>query len=436
MSVHDLIRWSLRQIRSRLLESILIMLGVALGVTVICSVVGLIVGYNQEMSKQLSGPQMRTFTMMPSQFGSESSERKPLARLGRTDDKTLALTYQDYEKLRDAKIEGLYAVWLNFWGTDVKPNPTQRPDPRESTHEEMSKWESENLIGYRLVTPEVFRMIGAKLVKGDLIRPDDVVQKRRITVIGEQMAEQYFGSADPIGKEIHLSAGSYTVVGVVHADVDKDHPVYYQGIGMAEDVNRIMFIPYFSMEQTLGMQGVGTISEINCMADEKVNLQTLHNRLRDYVQTQYGERAIINGMYTYITEGKRTMQSIEQVIGIFACAALLIAAINILNLMMARVLRRTKNIGISAAVGASRRDLFMLFMTEALLLGFTGSVLGVGLAYGAIKLLTSLIQLPMTITVMTWVIGICSALLISLVSGLYPASQAAKMCPAVGLKAD
>jgi putative ABC transport system permease protein len=414
------------------LESILIILGVALGVTVICSVVGLIAGYNQEMNQQMSGPQMRTFSLMSSQYSYEGTERKPLTRMGRSDEKPITLTYDDYVKLRDAKIEGLFAVWLSSWGSDFKPNRAEQPDPQKSSPEEMQKWESENMIGYRLVTPEVFQAVQVKLVKGDLIRADDVKQKRRIAVIGEQMAEQYFGSADPIGKEIHLTAGPYTVVGVVHADVDKDHPIYYQGIGMDGELNQIMYIPYFSMDQGRGE----TVSEINCMADDGVEPKIVHNRLKEFVQKQYGDRVAINGMYNFADEGKRTMRSIEQVIGIFACAALLIAAINILNLMMARVLRRTKHIGIAAAVGASRRDIFTLFMTEALLLGFTGSVLGIGMAYGATKLLESLIHLPMKITMVTWMIGIGSALFISLISGLYPASQAAKLRPAIGLKAD
>lgn len=388
------------------------------------------------MTQQMSGVQLRTFSLISAQYGFGGTERQPLARIGRTDEKPITLTYDDYVKLRDSKVEGLYAVWLSEWANDVKPNPTPQPDPEMGNEEKMKQWENENIISYRLVTPEVFRVIGVKLVKGDLLRSDDVDQKRHVAVIGETMAKRFFGDADPIGKKINLTTGQYTVVGVIHSDFNKERPVYYQGVGMDTEINQMMFIPYLSVDRPADTSDTRMISEIFCLADKEVTVKNFHTRLDEYVQSQYGNRVRIDGTFLYMNEGKRMVSSIEQVIGIFGCVALLIAAINILNLMMARVMRRAKHIGIAAAVGGSRQDIFQLFMAEALLLGLMGSVLGVGLAYGSTHLLVSLVHIPMRITVMTWVIGIGSALLVSLVSGLYPASQAAKMSPALALKGE
>lgn len=436
MNFQDLLRWSMRQIRTRLLESILITLGIALGVTVICSVVGLVAGYNQEMSRQMGGAQLRTFTVVPSQFNYNGSERTPLVRLGRSDEKAVTLTYKDYLTLRDAGIEGMQTVWLSRWGSDVKPNAGEQPDPQKASPEAMQKWNNENILSYRMVTPGVFKAFDLQLIKGDLIREEDIEQRRHVAVIGEKMAESMFGKTDPIGKVISLSMGQFTVAGVFRVEFDEDRPIYYHNLGMDRELNQIMFIPFFNMGSGSAGPGADLISEINCMAENGVDLKAFHGHLQQFLQKEYGEQISVIGTYSFVDEGKRTIRSIEQILGIFACAALLIAAINILNLMMARVLRRAKHIGISAAIGASRRDVFNSFITETLLLGLIGSVLGIGLSYGAAKLLGALIHMPMKVTAVTWVIGIGSALLISLISGLYPASQAARMSPAVGLKAD
>ena len=85
------------------------------------------------------------------------------------------------------------------------------------------------------------------------------------------------------------------------------------------------------------------------------------------------------------------------IIALFASIGLVIAVINILNLMLARVLRRVKSIGLSIALGSSKQGVFSQFLLEAVVLGFLGAGLGIGLSFGLMKLLTRLIYLEFTL---------------------------------------
>ena len=120
----------------------------------------------------------------------------------------------------------------------------------------------------------------------------------------------------------------------------------------------------------------------------------------------------------------------------------MIAALNITNLMLARVLGRTRTIGISSALGASSRIIFTLFLTESLVLGLLGGLLGIllarGIVYGLEVSLRSASQyaggMNLTLQPLHFAIGLLTALGISLLFGAYPAWMAARIRPSEALR--
>ena len=127
----------------------------------------------------------------------------------------------------------------------------------------------------------------------------------------------------------------------------------------------------------------------------------------------------------------------QVIAGLAASLGLLIAAINILNLMMARVLRRTKEIGILVALGSSRRSIFSTFLWEAMLMGLFGALLGFGISIVGEKIVTSLLEyFPINIDYRVFLSAVGISGFISLLFGIYPALHGARVNPVDALRTD
>lgn len=432
MSFRDLIHWALRQIRNRLLESILITLGIGLGVAVICSVVGLIDGFDKSREDLLNSGLAQTFQITPAS-GMWNPNPLPLTLLGADEEEPIELEYADYLKFQEAPIDGLESAWIAQSMSFPISENQEYPDFGDD-FEAYKKWENENMLSITVATPEIFEIIEFAIVQGDLFRSSDLEGKNKVVVLGDEMAQRLYGDADPLGKSFEMEYGTYTVIGVVHKDYEQkvNRYNYIPGVGMEDELNNRAYIPYTSFETPWGNE----INQIHLKANSQVELSTFYNRLNQYIEDTYQGKLKVNGTFIYFEENKKSTFAITKTIGIFACAALLIAAINILNLMLARVLRRTKSVGISVAMGASRSEIFNLFLVESLLLGLIGSLIGVLLAWGGLKLLGKLVYLELSLSPVLWLVGVGVALLVSLLIGIYPAYQAARISPVDALRTD
>ncbi|AZR73556.1 hypothetical protein BBF96_09245 [Anoxybacter fermentans] len=431
MSILDVIFWVLRQIRQRLLESILIILGIALGVGAICNVLGLIEGFNKQASDIINSINGRTFQIVPSQIEFKSDESTPLKRFY-SEKEVVNLTFDDYLEFKKANLEGIKYVWISRMVREISGGMQDRSDLKAFKTQSGDRGEYD--IEFCLATPEIFAVADLNLLKGDIFRDFDVINKNKVVVLGDELAKLYFGEQNPVGQELWLRFGKFKVIGVVHKDVDVKKRDYITGIGASDKLNKIAYIPYFSYKFDADENLL--VECIYIMADEGVDLNKFYNNLKNIVRYRYPNGIGIHGRYLYQNKIKNSFINIGKLIVIFSCAVLLIASINILNLMMARVLRRYKHIGISAALGASRKDIFILFLVEAIILGVFGNLLGMAIAFGGLKLLSQLVNYPLSLTLFTWVVGSGITLLISLIFGLYPAIQASQVCPVDALRVD
>lgn len=440
MTILDNFFWALRQIKKRLLESLLIILGIGFGVAVICGVVGLMQGYDRQMDDYMDSIHYRTFEVEAVQDSfNMSTLDKPLDRVGDSQQEIVNLSFEDYQDLKNSSLKGLDAVWLS--GRRAEPLPNVDVSQRPKDPNKMMEWRDKNFIEYCMTTPDTFQKFDYELIKGDFFRESDLESKNKVTVIGDERAKKMFGDENPIGKEIKMRSAVLTVIGVVHFDSEKyktedEDFQYIPGLGLTNRLNDKLYVPYFSYGYYNNSDVDKKIRTIHIMTEEGTDVGGFYGRLKDYVERKYPKGVNIAGTYLQRHQIKEQRFAISSLITVFACAALLIAAINILNLMMARVLRRYRNIGISAAMGASKRDIFKIFLSESLILGLFGSLVGILLAYGGLTLLTKLIRIKMGLTLTTWLIGIGTALITSLIFGLYPASQASRINPVNALKMD
>lgn len=433
MVISDLIFWSLKQIGTRLLESILIVFGIALGVAVITGVVGLVDFQSEQLKEYMKSDQFRTFRLTPVQnrYNPETINM-PLERVGEIDQEVGKLSYDDYLFARQ-ELKDYAGCWLARMTGEMLSNTSPPEKTKEMSPAERDKWRKENMFEYGLVTPEVFQLFDFSLIEGSYFTFQDLEEKSKVMVIGRELAKEYFGDDNPVGKTFQLEQGSFTITGVVKLETggseDNIMAEYIPSLGRKRDLNRKAFIPYFSYQRHDDL-----IDQIFVKAGGDVNLDNLYQRLKDYVEQYMPAGISVSGAYLSRKQMESGQMAFGRLIGFFAIAALFIAAINILNLMMARVLRRYRYIGISAAVGASRREIFKQFLAEAILLGIMGSIIGVFLGQGALYLFGRFNETAISFSLSGCLAGTGIAFLMSLVFGLYPAVQAAKIIPADALK--
>jgi putative ABC transport system permease protein len=281
---------------------------------------------------------------------------------------------------------------------------------------------------------------GLEVREGRFLHEGDVSEVANVVVLDEATAKRLFPLSYPIGKTVFLGTQAFRVVGVVaQRKKAKDAK------SKAEDV----YGAYISISaarkrfgEILMTRGTGTF------AMEKVELHEL-------IVTAPGEGAVVplaNSIRTMLREfhkqedfeiviplellkqAEATKRIFNIVLGSIAAISLLVGGIGIMNIMLASVTERTREIGIRRALGATRSDIILQFLAEALLLSLAGGMVGVGLGIGIPKIVTHFAGLTTIIQPNSLILAFGISLLTGVVFGIYPAMRAAALSPIEALR--
>ncbi len=399
----DTFKCSYRNIKAKPFESFFVALGIALSILVLCSVFGLIGGINESNYEYRTAIRFREFLVTPTWYNYMYNISKPVEKVSVPLPAKIELTYEDYFALKQENIESL--DWVTFIAVD---NGLTSQIPYDLINKP-------NLIPFQDIdiyagNEESYKNLDLTLIKGDYYREEDLLKKNKVIVLGTECAKTYYGNKNPIGRTFFLEKRTYTVIGLVNNSTD-------------DKLNRAVFVPYFSYYDT------NVIKSFKVVASKNANLNNFYSNLNNYIETKYAGRVGINASAFQTRELYNSIYFFIKTVGIFSCTVLLVAAINLINLMMARVLRRSKQIGISIALGASRKNIFLLFLTESCVLGLKGVSIGFVITYFVMNLVKQSTNLPIIISPSILLSGMTVAIFFSILFGFYPAFQASKINP-------
>ena len=281
------------------------------------------------------------------------------------------------------------------------------------------------------VPDDFFRLTRFK-VWGRLFSPMDSYRENFVAVVGSKASRKIFDFHNPLGKFVTVNDVKFKVVGTIKAIAQNKLPD-------GSLIENQIFIPFST---ALGLWGNSKFFNLYAnFVYVKVGstsaIKETSKRIRRYLSLVHQKDDwSIAVPYVLLEQTRQSKRTFTIVMASIACIALLVGGIGIMNIMLANILERTKEIGTLRALGANHRDIVFRFLSQATMLSFAGGCLGVSLGIFCAFLIEKLSSLPTHITLFSVLLSLGFSFGFGIIFGTYPAIQASKLSPVEALKRE
>ena len=291
--------------------------------------------------------------------------------------------------------------------------------------------------------PEYIVVTDQQIKKGRFISSTDMTSKLPVCVIGSAVENRLFPYEESLGKKIRFESVAFTVIGVLASSAGEGES---DETSEMTDVDSAVIIPLATSLERFG--DILLERKSGSFTSEQVELHRIVVKVKQ-VEDVVKASDVINGIleknhpakdYEIIVplqmleEIQRNARMFSWVLGMIAAISLLVGGIGIMNIMLASVTERTREIGIRRALGAKKRDIVIQFLSETVVLSLVGGVLGLGVGIGIPMLIETLTEMKVIFTAWSLILSFSISALVGLVFGIYPAWRAAVMDPIEALR--
>ena len=426
MRVRAIIRIVQLGVKSLLLHKMrsgLTMLGIIFGV---CSVIAMLAigegaSYEaQEAIKKLGSSNIILRSIKPAQDSKSAST-------GRSYVNEYGITYGDVTRL-DSTIPGIRRVL---------PMRIIRDEVRFNNLVQQAQ-----IIGTHPIYPE---MSAVEILRGRFLSETDETHMNNVCVLTLSLAENLFPYQDPLEEEVRIGSDVFTVVGLLRErSTAEKRPQSGQAEGHPLDNN--VYVPLSTTKarfgETIIRRSAGTYEaekvqlhqvtvQFNSVDDVEVAVPQIRTLLkRFHTKTDY---EIIVPL-ELLRQAEQTKRIFNIVLGSIAAISLVVGGIGIMNIMLATVTERTREIGIRRALGAKKKDIITQFLVETVVLSVGGGLIGVVVGVATPFLVSQLTDMKTIVTPMSVLISFSISGAVGIVFGIYPASRAAALDPIEALR--
>ena len=329
------------------------------------------------------------------------------------------LTFQDYRVI----------------GSNVNGILTSTPRKRFTPSKMIPKPQQDMPVVYG-VNPEYQQIAGLHIVAGRFFDADENAHAAPVCILGEGAKASLFGPPDAVGQYVKVNEQWFHVIGVVGPQLSSETEV--AGIP-AQDLNKLIYVPLYAAIFRLE-------DNYSRFRDEIDGIYLRLSASTDLVNTAEVVRSILNvshrnaGDFSIIVpaellaERRRTERLFNVVMVAIASISLLVGGIGIMNIMLASILERTREIGVRRAVGARQVDIVRQFVIEAVMISFVGGVIGILFGFGMSRLIAWLAGWSTIVTAASILLAFLVSVSVGLVFGIYPAVQAARLDPVEAIR--
>jgi len=347
------------------------------------------------------------------------------------------LTYRDYEKFQTL--------------TAITRHVPMRVFPRE-----VRRFDRTHNGRVVATTPEYMDVNKLELAAGRFLIESDGRLFLNVAILGAATADKLFPFDDPVGQTVVLSGHEFQVIGIIK---DRMPTAGTGGSTAAEDFNSDVYIPLSTSRRRLGdiisQRTTGSrsaekveLSQVTMTVDanvdnpdERKKVKAAGDLIRDILERSHAKKDwAVTIPLDQLEQAEETEKNFERLLALIASISLLVGGIGIMNIMLATVTERTREIGIRRALGAKRRDIVFQFLIEAVVQtsigGLLGILAGIGIVYGVPAVYQYFwgTSIPAVLQVKPMVISFFVAAGIGVLFGLYPAWRAAQLDPIEALR--
>jgi putative ABC transport system permease protein len=403
-----LIAWE--GIRDNRMRSLLTVTGIVIGIAAVIILLAIGRGAELETQKQIQGLGSNLVYISP---GSAST-----SSISAGQGSAATLTYKDCEALREVCPDVEEAVAVYNQSFQVQHNGQN------------------TMTRITASDPDYSVVRNIKAVKGRFFNQADFDSYSRVCVLGDTVVENIFNDdEDPVGKNVLIRGELFQVIGVME----------HKGFSGFSDTDDAVYVPLstgynclFGTNASTGKILKNILVSLKSPDDVTPAEFQITNvlRLRHKIVAPMPDDFQIRTQADLLDTAEQVNRVFTMLLGATAGISLLVGGIGIMNIMLVSVSERTREIGIRKAIGARYIDIMLQFVIEAIVLSFSGGVLGILLGLGGAAIVSNMAKWTTEVTPVSVLLSFFVSIVIGLFFGIYPARRAAKLDPIVALRAD
>jgi putative ABC transport system permease protein len=276
------------------------------------------------------------------------------------------------------------------------------------------------------VYPEYLQVRNLVVLSGRFFDKQDSQAHNKVGVVTQHLAEQLYGSQEAaLGKTVKLSGLPFTIIGIFRERVDT--------FGQSEVTDNSMLIPYSVIRY---FQDTPTVKQLYFSTTDAAMVVPVTAQIRRVIQARHRPESVykVENLTQLVAVADKTANALTMVLLAVALVVLLVSGIGIMNIMLATVSQRIREIGIRKAIGATNREIRFQFLAEAVLISLIGGLVGIFIGLAIPFSVRFFTEYRIPISGLSAIIAILVSSLVGIIFGTLPASRAAQLDPVESLR--
>lgn len=409
MRIKDSIKLSISILRANKVRTFLTSLGIIIGIASVIVIMSVGAGAQSLIINQISSQGSNLIGVLP---GASDKNGPPSSALGIV---VTSLKYEDAVSIKN-QIPNILAISSYNSGAGTISYQNQKSDAT-----------------YNGVMADYINVEDAELLLGRFFTQDEEKGNAKVAVIGYSVWQDLFDGQDPIGKKIKVKKEFFDVIGVMKE----------RGTVAFQNKDNIVLIPVSTAQNI--MLGINYVSAIRMKVDKAENIDSTKEQIRLLLRDRHNidNTGVEDFSVMDPREAIDILKTVTNALSFFLAAiagiSLVVGGMGVMNIMLASINERIREIGLRKAIGARKGDIILQFLLESMSITILGGIVGVVIG-SAVSFLVSIVAKYLgynwdyVITINSIALGMGSAILIGIIFGIYPAQRAAKLDPIEALR--